>query len=135
MLPGCQFNYHPGVTTLVPKLLQTSSFVQANHCATSWRNSVFFQLFQVLKWMYTMSQAMTIRQLMIFLASTLRSIAQQDFIYKTEYDFPPFNTWSDRPSPTLVPQIPRSPGSCQVHNTIFLSLEISLTFIGGILGE
>ena len=53
---------------LAQKLLQTNSFAQANLCATLWRNFVFFQPFQVLKWMFIMSQAMTIRKLMIFLA-------------------------------------------------------------------
>ena len=100
--PGCQFNHHPRVTTLVPKLLQTRSLVQANHHATLWRNSVFFQLFQVLTWM-VMSQAMTIRKLMIFLRLDVETNCPTGFHLQDRLRLPLSTLWSDRPSPTLVP--------------------------------
>ena len=81
-----------------------------------------------------MSQAMTIRKLMIILASTLTQIAQQDFIYKTEYDFP-FQRFG--PIDLRRRLFLRVPGFPEVaHNMILVfSCWKSLTFIGGIVGE
>ena len=75
-----------------------------------------------------MSQAMTIRKLMIFLASMLRRIVQQDFIYKTEYDFHSQHFG-------LTDHLQRWSLEVAKYITLFFSRWKSLTFIGGILGE